>query len=76
MIDVSKWHDISSEAWREYHFPGSEIIRIEAPLKLFVTRKKEGDSHRIVAKGGPWYIRSGWLAISWQPRKGQPPFVM
>lgn len=58
------WNNIADEVWREYIFPGGEVYRIEAPIKLIVKRKPEGDSHRLIDQEGlRHYVRAGWLAI-------------
>lgn len=60
------WHDISNEKSRTYHFPDGATFTVYAPSRLHVTKKPEGDSHRIERKNGHGvYIRSGWIAIEW-----------
>lgn len=70
--DELVWLDISNEAWREYTFPGGEVVRVENPIALNSKRKPEGDSHRIKARDirtqacRSHYIRAGWLRIEWE----------
>ena len=66
--------DISSEAWREYRFPGGDLVRIEQPLKLHVS---ESGGHRVFDGAGlSHYIAPTWIAITWQAKDGQPHFVL
>jgi hypothetical protein len=65
--------DISSEFWREYRFPGGEVVRIDEPLKLNVS---ESGGHRIFdAAGRSHYVPAGWLHLVWEPKEGKPNFV-
>lgn len=65
--------DISSEEWREYYFPGGEIVRIDAPVMLNVS---ESRGHRIFdACGISHYIPPGWLHLKWKVKTGAPNFV-
>lgn len=65
--------DISSEQWREYHFIGGEIVRIEGPLRLNVS---ESRGHRIFdAAGVSHYIPAGWIHLKWKGKDGAPNFV-
>ena len=72
--DELVWLDISNEAWREYTFPGGEVIRVANPVALNSKRKPEGDSHRIKAFNTQTrvcrshYIRAGWLRIEWEAK--------
>ena len=70
--DKLEWLDISNEAWREYTFPGGDVIRVNDPIALNIKRKPEGDSHRIKARDirtqacRSHYIKAGWLRIEWE----------
>jgi hypothetical protein len=65
--------DISSEQFREYRFPKGEVVRIEKPLLLNVSKT---GGHRVFDKSGTsHYIRSGWLQLSWTVEEGKPNFV-
>lgn len=65
--------DISSELWREYHFLGGEMVRIDAPLKLHVS---ESRGHRIFdAAGVSHYVPAGWIHLKWKVKEGAPSFV-
>lgn len=66
--------DISSEAWREYQFPGGELVRIDGPIKLHIS----GDQgHRLFdAEGVSHYIPSGWIHLKWESKSGFPNFVL
>lgn len=65
--------DISSEEWREYQFLGGEIVRINAPLKLNVSKS---GGHRIFdANGISHYIPPGWIHLKWKVKNGAANFV-
>lgn len=65
--------DISSEAWREYRFPGGDTIRIDNPRNLHVAKS---GGHRIFdTQGECHYIPKGWIHLRWKARSGQPHFV-
>lgn len=52
------------ELWREYRFPGNEIVRLEEPVTLIIS----DNGHRIVtADGMSHYIPYGWIHLSWEP---------
>ena len=68
-----KFDDISVEQWREYRYPGNEIVRIERPVRLHVS---ESGGHRVEdADGHGHYVPKGWIHIRWKPADGQPVFV-
>lgn len=65
--------DIRSEVERTYHYRDGASFTVPQPHELHLT---ESGSHRIVSLNGRTYRpERGWLAISWQPRPGQPAFV-
>lgn len=65
--------DISSEEYREYHFSGGELIRIDQPLKLNVS---PSGGHRLYdASGVSHYIPKGWKHLKWKAWPGLPNFV-
>jgi hypothetical protein len=62
--------DISSNEWREYHFPNKEVIRLEKPLWLHVSK----NGHRVFTEDGlSHYIPNGWLHLTW---KADPHFSL
>ena len=64
--DTLDWHDISMELWREYSFPGGNLVRIEAPQRVAIKVSGGGHSHRVVCKDGSvFYIPAGWIALHW-----------
>jgi len=64
--------NISSELYREYRFSGGEIVRIDEPLYLSVSK----NGHRVFdSSGKSHYIPLGWIQLSWEVRKGKPNFV-
>lgn len=68
----NKFIDIDSELWREYRFPGGEIVRIEGPIKLCV----KDNGHRVWdEKNISHYIPSGWIHLTWEAKSGEPNFV-
>lgn len=65
--------DISSERWREYTFSENQSIRIEKPLKLYVS----DNGHRILdAAGVSHYIPLNWIHLKWKAKDGEPHFVL
>lgn len=63
--------DISSEAFREYHFKDG-IVKITNPLMLNVSSM----GHRLFdAQGNSHYIPLGWMQLTFRVRPGQPNFV-
>lgn len=67
-----KFTDISSEVYREYKFPGGDVVRIDNPVKLNVSK----NGHRV------WdqqlvshYIPQGWIHLHWKVKVGSPHFV-
>lgn len=68
-----EFEDISSERYREYRFPGGDVVRIETPLRLNVS---ESGGHRIFdVDGVSHYIPAGWIHLSWVAKDGEPNFV-
>ncbi len=58
-------HDLSTkEVWREYRFPGGEIVHIDKPQFLIVT----DNGHRIGAGTISHYIPYGWIELKWLNR--------
>lgn len=65
--------DISSEKSRTYRFPNDEIILINEPQYLNVSRS---GGHRIVnSHGVSFYIPKGWILLSWEAKENSPHFV-
>ena len=65
--------DLSSEAYRIYSYADGATFRIDAPVQLNVT---DTGSHRVLDAAGMTHRPTpGWLAISWMPKPGAPPFV-
>lgn len=65
--------DISSEQWREYTFADGQAVRIEKPLKLYVS----DNGHRILdAEGVSHYVPLNWIHLKWQAKDGEPHFVL
>lgn len=61
--------DVSVEAWREYVFTDGFKYRIEYPVTLFIKRKPEGDSHRVVdVDDVVHYIPVGWRILKWESK--------
>ncbi len=56
------------ELWREYRFPGNEIVRIELPKILIVS----DNGHRIMAGSISYYIPYGWISLQWQNPDDRP----
>lgn len=69
-----EFKDISSESFREYHFPNGERLFIDAPL--FLHASASGGHRLFDAYGVSYYIQpsQGWY-IRWQAGEGKPHFV-
>lgn len=66
------WRDISNEGYREYVFPGGDVVRVDGPAALKVTRHEDyvgpgsPDSHRIETldqENPNRYIPPGWIEL-------------
>ena len=65
--------DISSEQYRRYTYADRSVFRIEAPIRVTIT---DTGSHRVEDASGETHRPTlGWIAISWKPKVGEPPFV-
>lgn len=65
--------DISSEAYRVYTYAGGKRFRIDEPNTLYLLAD---GGHRVVDSVGVTHRpERGYVAISWKPLAGQPPFV-
>lgn len=78
MVDLAKLAepgaDVSDEEFRVYTFANGETIRVDEPVRLWVKRKPEGDSHRLaLANGNGVYVPAGWLKIEWRNKPGAGP---
>lgn len=68
-----EFKDISSEQWREYTFDNGQTVRIDKPLKLYVS----DNGHRILdAEGVSHYVPLGWVHLKWLAKDGEPHFVL
>lgn len=65
--------DVSDELCRVYIYADGFRYVVNAPLKLNVKQKANGDSHRIQLANGGVYVRPGWVAIEWVTKKGAAP---
>ena len=58
------------EEWREYRFPGGELVRIEKPQYLIVS----DNGHRLLdGDGRSHYVPYGWIHLCWE-NKGDHEF--
>ncbi|RWE37415.1 hypothetical protein [Mesorhizobium sp.] len=65
--------DVSSEMWREYVFADGFNYTVPNPITLYIKRKPEGDSHRVVdATGVIHYIPIGWRILRWKNLPDRP----
>lgn len=55
------------EDWREYRFPGGEIVKIKNPQFLIVS----DNGHRIGCGKVSHYIPYGWIDLTWQNKAGR-----
>ena len=63
------FRDISTEEWREYVFSDGCAVRIEAPLRLYVSES----GHRVWgADGVSHYVPRGWVHLKWLAKDGTP----
>ena len=67
LLDRAKKHDIRCEEWREYRFPGDEIVRIEKPQFLIVS----DNGHRVGAGEMSHYVPYGWIELKWKNVEGR-----
>lgn len=64
--------DISSENYRYYTYPDGSVFHIDEPVQLYIVN----GSHRVIDAAGTVHRpERGFVGISWQPLRGQPPFV-
>jgi hypothetical protein len=67
--DSHEWKDISSEEYRIYVYTGFDVIRVEKPVALAISKS---NTHRVVnAEGESFIIPPEWLCIRF---KADPPF--
>ena len=75
-FETDKPLDVSTELWRVYIFAtpyGPQSVTVNEPKLLFVKRKDNGDSHRLILMNGECvYIPAGWLALHWKGRGEDP----
>lgn len=65
--------DITSELWREYTFGDGQTVRINEPLRLYVS----DNGHRVLdGEGVSHYVPFGWIHLKWQAKDGYPHFVL
>lgn len=65
--------DISSEAFRQYHFPDGSRVEINYPTHLSVSKS---GGHRLFDRAGnSHYVPSGWIHLMWRARDGHANFV-
>lgn len=72
-VSELEFQNISSEKWREYDFGGGQTVRIDKPLKLYVS----DNGHRILDESGvSHYVPMNWIHLKWMAKDGQPHFVL
>ena len=61
---VLEWQNIDHETYRVYMFKGGDVIRIDHPLFLHVSKS---GGHRILDKEDiSHYIPTGWIHLYWE----------
>jgi len=69
----NEFFDVSSEEFRVYEWLNGDMLRIESPR--YVSVSKSG-GHRVFDSFGlSHYIQPGWQHLWWRAREGQPHFV-
>ena len=67
-----KFKNIDDEEYREYIFPDSQIIRINRPLYLNVSKS---GGHRLFDESGMChYIPYKWIHLRWEAKRGEDHF--
>ena len=64
-----EFKDISTEMYRTYHYLTGDTFTVQSPIGLNVS--KSGGHKIICADSTSYYIRIGWIAISWCKREGE-----
>ena len=65
------WKNIDDEQERLYLFPCGNIVTIDNPLYLYVSKS----GHRIFDSDGvSHYIPYGWIHLAWKAKKGEANF--
>lgn len=69
--------DISTEAYRVYHYPDGSSFRIDNPRYVAINSSSMGGhAHRVInGKEHSFYVRPGWNAIEWSVFKDEPHFT-
>lgn len=71
-VPIEEWIDISDQKRRVYCFPDMQVI-IANPVRVKITRKPEGDSHRVIdSMNVAHYIPAGWRRLYWTSTKENP----
>lgn len=72
-ISGIEFSDLTDEQYRQYEFPGGDIVRIDNPVGLNVS---ESGGHRVFDKQGiAHYIPKGWIHLTWKVHEGKPIFA-
>jgi len=68
---VFDWRDISHEEYREYVFPGGEVVRVSG-TRQHITKS---GAHKIDGVDGlGHYIPAGWVHLRWKEKPGYERF--
>lgn len=68
----NEFKDISEESHRTYVWSKDEYLFIENPMRLHVS---ESGGHRVAALNGQqYYVRPGWLYVTWEVDDGKSTF--
>ena len=72
IVTLDDFADINDEEYRVYHWADGFSVRIDAPLKLYVSK----NGHRVLDSSGiSHYIVSGWRHLEWKTKEGKSPFL-
>lgn len=67
-----KFKSIEKEAWRDYTYPGGDIICIESPIALSVSKS----GHYVIDSNGIVnFFPNEWIRLRWQNKDGEPNLI-
>jgi hypothetical protein len=70
---MADFKDISGERYRSYHFPGDQVVSVNMPRLLRVS--KSGHHYIVDAQERSHIVPPGWIHIQFEVKPGQPAFA-